>query len=108
MPETLTIPLPTVESAITLAGAGEANLKILAKQTGAQWVLRGQELVIVGTAAQVDQARQLVAALEPDWRRGKPIGPVDILTVVQALASDRAEDLRGLQADVLARNRAGS
>jgi phosphate starvation-inducible protein PhoH len=59
MPETLTIPLPTVESAISLAGSSESNLKLLAKQTGAKWVLRGQELVIVGTAPQVAYARQL-------------------------------------------------
>jgi phosphate starvation-inducible protein PhoH and related proteins len=107
MPETLTIPLPTVESAISLAGSGESNLKLLAKQTGAKWVLRGQELVIVGTAPQVAHARQLVTALEPDWVRGRPIGPVDILTVVQAVESDRTADLRSLQSDVLARNRRG-
>jgi phosphate starvation-inducible PhoH-like protein len=49
-----TIQLPSNESAITLAGDKEENLKTLSRQTGATLVLRGQELVISGTEKQVN------------------------------------------------------
>jgi phosphate starvation-inducible protein PhoH and related proteins len=108
MQETLTIELPTAESAIALSGASEANLKLLARLTGAALVLRGQDLVISGTQAQVVQVEEVVNRLAVDWVKGKVIGPIDIQTALQIRGSDRqAADFQKMQQDVLAKSRKG-
>ncbi len=107
MAESLTIDLPTVASAISLAGDQQTNLSILAQQTGAKVVLRGQELLISGTAKQVSLCEQLVRSLEPMWREGRAISGVDILTVRQAIDAQQQDELQDLQKDVLARTRRG-
>ncbi len=107
MVEAFRLHLPTVESAIALAGEREENLKLLAQQTGATLVLRGQELLISGTANQIQLMQRLVAALEEDWSQGKAIAGVDILTARQAIDTHRQDELQDLQRDVLARTRRG-
>jgi phosphate starvation-inducible protein PhoH and related proteins len=107
MGTSLTIELPSPESAIALAGYHEENLKQLAQQTGATLVLRGQELLISGTDKQVDLIEQLVRSLEPYWRSGKSISGVDILTARHALDTHQQDNLQSLQKDVLARTRRG-
>jgi phosphate starvation-inducible PhoH-like protein len=104
---TITIPLPSVESAIALAGYYEENLKTFAKQTGTTVVMRGQELQVSGTENQVDLCRRLIASLEDAWSQGKPISGVDILTARQALDTHREQELEALRHDILARNRRG-
>ncbi|ARV60820.1 phosphate starvation-inducible protein PhoH [Nostocales cyanobacterium HT-58-2] len=103
----LTIELPSIPSAIALAGEGEENLKTLARQTGATIVLRGQELHISGTEKQIDLARRLVRSLEDLWSKGNSLSSTDILTARQALDTHREEELQDLQRDVVARTRRG-
>ncbi|MBO3462894.1 PhoH family protein [Aetokthonos hydrillicola Thurmond2011] len=103
----LTIQLPNIESAIALAGQGEDNLKILSRQTGANLVLRGQELHISGTEKQVEQALQLVRSLEDLWSKGNNISGTDILTARQALDTHRQDELQEIRRDILARTRKG-
>lgn len=107
MGTTLTIALPSPESAIALAGHREENLKQLTQQTGAALVLRGQELMVTGSEKQVDLVSRLVRSLEPYWSTGKAISGVDILTARHALDTQRQGDLQQLQQDVLARTRRG-
>lgn len=107
MIETFTLQLPSIASAIALAGDQEENLKVLARQTGTTVTLRGQALLISGTSVQIQLCRQLVQSLEPLWQEGKPITGVDILTVRQALDTQRQDELRDLQQDILARSRQG-
>jgi len=107
MADALTIQLPNIPSAIALAGDGEENLKILSRQTGAMLVLRGQELHISGTDAQINLASRLVRSLEDLWIKGSTISSADILTARQALDSDREDELQELRRDVLARTRRG-
>ncbi|MBF2074423.1 MAG: PhoH family protein [Synechococcales cyanobacterium C42_A2020_086] len=107
MGTTLTIELPSPESAIALAGYQEENLKLLAQQTGATVVLHGQDLRITGMEQQVEQCEQLVRALEPYWSQGKSISAVDLLTARHALNTDRQAELQSLQQNVLARTRRG-
>jgi phosphate starvation-inducible PhoH-like protein len=102
-----TIQLPSISSAIALAGYGEENLKLLSRQTGASLVLRGQDLLISGTPEQIDRARQLVRSLETLWTRGNNISSADILTANLALESDRQAELQDLQKDVFAKTRRG-
>lgn len=107
MAAALPIQLPNIESAIALAGQHEENLKTISRQTGANLVLRGQELHIAGTQKQIDLASRLVRSLEDLWTCGNTITSADILTARQALDSDRTEELHELQRDVLARTRKG-
>ncbi|MEI6443628.1 MAG: PhoH family protein [Nostocales cyanobacterium ELA583] len=101
------IQLPTSASAIALAGYGEANIKFLAQQTGANLVLRGQELFISGTPKQVELAKKLVRSLENLWSKGNNISNADILTACQALDTNTEDQLQDLQRDILAKTRRG-
>ena len=102
-----TIQLPSNESAIALAGDREENLKTLSRQTGANLVLRGQELVISGTQKQVERASSLVRSLKTFWQEGKTVTGVDIVTAIHALDTHQEDELQDLQKDVLARTRRG-
>ncbi|MBD1911497.1 MULTISPECIES: PhoH family protein [unclassified Leptolyngbya] len=107
MATAITIELPSVDSAIALAGHREENLKQLSKLTGATFVLRGRDLVVSGTESQVQQSESLVRSLQSYWSEGRAITGVDILTARHALDTHRTDDLQTLQKDVLARTRKG-
>lgn len=107
MAESLTIQLPSVDSAIALAGEREENLKVLSQQTGAKLVMRGQDLLISGTDTQVDLSQRLIQSLADYWSQGKAITGVDILTARHAIDTQRQGELQDLQKDVLARTRQG-
>ncbi len=101
------IQLPNIESALALAGEREENLKTLSRQTGANLVLRGQELYISGTDTQISLAENLVRSLRDLWLKGKNISTTDIFTAKVALESERQGELQDLQRDILARTRKG-
>lgn len=103
----VTLPLPSMQSAIALAGEQQENLKLLARLTGVKLVLRGQELLLSGTENQVERCQRLIQALADFWNQGKTITQVDILTAQQAIDTHRQEALVDLQRDVLARTRRG-
>jgi phosphate starvation-inducible PhoH-like protein len=107
MQETLTIQLPSIDSTLALAGVHEETLKLISRYTGALLVLRGQALVVSGTAKQVNRCQTLIGMLEPYWSEGKPVTSVDIQAVLHALDSNRTEELRAIQQDVLAKSRRG-
>ncbi|QOV21456.1 PhoH family protein [Anabaenopsis elenkinii] len=107
MADALIIQLPNIPSALALGGDREENLKLLSRQTGANLVLRGQELHIGGTEAQVHLAAQLVRSLEEIWIKGNTISSADILTARQALDNHRQGELQELQRDILAKTRRG-
>ncbi|MEA5565517.1 PhoH family protein [Anabaena sp. UHCC 0399] len=107
MADALIIQLPNIPSAIAIAGDREENLKILSRHTGANFVLRGQELHISGTDTQKDLAAQLVRSLENIWVQGNNISSADILTARQALETHRQGELQELQRDILAKTRRG-
>lgn len=101
------IQLPSIESALALAGNYEENLKLIGRHTGASVALRGQELLISGTQNQVDRASQIVHSLEELWGHGKNIYRTDILAAIQALDTHREDDLHELQRDIVAKTRRG-
>ncbi|TAE98664.1 MAG: phosphate starvation-inducible protein PhoH, partial [Oscillatoriales cyanobacterium] len=107
MTETLIIELPSPQSAMSLAGHQEQNLKTISKQTGANLVMRGQELLISGTKNQVELCHKLVRSLSDFWKAGKTITGVEIQTARLALDTNRQDDLQDLQRDVLAKTRRG-
>ncbi|MDJ0715589.1 MAG: PhoH family protein [Prochloraceae cyanobacterium] len=102
-----TIQLPNNESAISLAGVGEENLKLLSRHTGAQLVLRGQDLLISGKEKQVQRCVEVVRSLKPYWSEAKTISQPEILTAFHAFDTGRTEELQDLQKDILARTRRG-
>jgi len=55
--------MPSPSSAIALAGAREENLKLLAEESGVRLVMRGQDLLIDGTTAQISLCEQIVKSL---------------------------------------------
>lgn len=107
MTDLFTLELPAAQSAIALAGEQEENLKQLARLTGTRLVLRGQALMISGTASQIERCRRVIEALAHLWSQGKTVTSVDLLTAQQAIDSDRQEQLKDLQQDILARTRRG-
>ena len=107
MGASLTIEFPSPDSAIAMTGFQEENLKLLAQQTGATIVLRGQAVVISGTENQVDQVDRLVRSLESYWGKGKAVTGVDIVTARHALNNQNQDELQELQRDVIARTRRG-
>ncbi len=107
MSQTSTIELPSRDSAIALAGEREANLKTLSQQTGAQVVLRGQDLLISGTESQVNLCTAIVRSLAEFWQKGTTVTGADILTARHALDMGQQDELQSLQKNVLARNRRG-
>ncbi|MDJ0616090.1 MAG: PhoH family protein [Calothrix sp. MO_192.B10] len=107
MAAALTIQLPSIDSAIALAGYTEENLKMISRLTGANLVLRGQELLISGTPNQMEIASKLVRSLENLWNQGNIISSADILTARQALDTHREGELQDLQKGTLAKTRRG-
>jgi phosphate starvation-inducible PhoH-like protein len=102
-----TIRLPSVESAIALAGNGEENLKLLSRHTGVQLTMRGRDLLIYGQTKAVERCLQVLLSLKPYWDEAKPISSPDILTAFQALDTGRLEEYQDLQKTTLARTRRG-
>jgi phosphate starvation-inducible PhoH-like protein len=92
MGNTAVILLPTPSSAMRLAGNQEENLKLIAQQTGAKLVLRGQELMISGTDPQIEFCQKLVYALQQLWSQDQTISSVDILAAKQAIDTNRMEE----------------
>lgn len=107
MVETFSLQLPTPESAIALAGTQEENLNALARQTGASFVLRGQDLLISGTSNQIELSKRLIHSLAQYWSEGKAISGVDILTARHAVDTHQEAELQNIQEDVLGRTRRG-
>lgn len=101
------IQLPNPESVIALAGPHEENLKALSRHTGAQLLMRGQELFISGQPKPVERCTQIIRSLKPFWSQGKAISQVDLLTAFNAQDTGRLEDYQDLQQHVLARTRRG-
>jgi phosphate starvation-inducible PhoH-like protein len=102
-----TIQLPSIESAIALAGSNEENLKLLSRHTGAKVVLRGQDLFIYGQAKAVERSVRVIQTLKPLWEEGKEIAQPDLMTAFQALDTGRSEEYQNLQKDILAHTRHG-
>ncbi len=102
-----TIQLPDSQSAIALAGNNEQNLKLLARHTGVNLVLRGQDLLITGQEKAVARCAKAILTLEPLWSKGKTLYEPDILTAFQAIDTNRTEEYSDLQKNVLARTKKG-
>jgi phosphate starvation-inducible protein PhoH and related proteins len=101
------IQIPSIESAIALAGVGEENLKFLARHTGTKVILRGQDLLIMGLEKPVNRCVKVIQFLQPYWQNAKPVALPDFHTAFQALDTGRLEDYQELQRDVLATTRRG-
>ncbi|MDJ0599085.1 MAG: PhoH family protein [Crocosphaera sp.] len=102
-----TLQLPSHESAIALAGVAEENLRFLSRHTGANLVLRGQELNIYGPEKQVARVMKVLRSLQPYWEEGKTISRPDLMTAFQALDTGRMDEYQDLQKSILARTRRG-
>jgi phosphate starvation-inducible PhoH-like protein len=102
-----TIALPTVDSAIALAGVQEENLKFISRHTGANLILRGQDVVVSGQEKAVQRSVDVINFLEAYWQTGKLVTQPDIMTAFQALNTGRIEEYQNIQKQVLAKTRNG-
>ena len=102
-----TLQLPSHESAIALAGIAEENLKFLSRHTGANLVLRGQELQVYGPEKPVERVMKVLRSLQPYWQEAKTVSRPDLMTAFQALDTGRMEEYQDLQKSILARTRRG-
>ncbi|MEL7313568.1 MAG: PhoH family protein [Cyanobacteria bacterium J06559_3] len=107
MEQPTAIDLHSIESAIALSGHQDENLKLLAQQTGASVVLRGQELLVAGTETAITIVQKLVASLEPLWGQGGAVSRADILTARHALNTNRLDELKAVHDAIVARTRRG-
>ena len=107
MGSTYTFGLTSAENAMALAGPREENIKRIAKQTGATIVLRGSELSIAGTESQIQRSRKIIETLEPTWGEGQSVAVTDVMTAIHALDTHRADELKSMQKDVVAKTRRG-
>ncbi len=107
MTESLTIHLPDVASTLNLTGPAEENLRLLEAETGAQLVLRGQNLVIEGTEEQVKLSREIIGSLESLWMRGRRVNNFDLTSAYQAISLGQLEEFRRMQRTMIAANRRG-
>ena len=101
------IALPTIDSAIALAGVQEENLKFISRHTGANLILRGQDVVVSGQEKAVQRSVDVINFLEAYWQTGKLITQPDIMTAFQALNTGRIEEYQNIQKQVLAKTRNG-
>ena len=102
-----TIQLPSIDSAIALGGVNEDNLNFLSRHTGVKLILRGQDLLILGTEKAVARTIKVVRSLEPLWSEAKIISTPDIMTAFQAVDTGRTNEYQEIQTNVLARTRKG-
>ena len=101
------IALHSSSNALSLAGPQETNLKLMGRRTGAELVLRGEELWTKGTDTQRERVRALVELLSPLWQQGSPVTEVDVETALNALNTHQEDRYRTSQKHVLAVNRKG-
>jgi phosphate starvation-inducible PhoH-like protein len=105
--ESKTIQLPSVESAIALAGKGEENLKLITRHTGTKLILRGQDLLIYGKTKAINRTQQILESLKPYWKEAKPISEPDLMTAFHALDTGQLDEYKKIQQDILAKTRRG-
>ncbi len=98
---------PNSTAALSLAGASEANLKLISRLSGAGVTLRGLELWIEGTPAQHQMIRQWIDQLQPYWLAGSPISKDEAERVYRSLLQAAATDRQPFQPQILTRNRKG-
>ncbi len=77
---------------LLLAGVHDANLLELQRSTGVKASLRGDTLILGGTAEQVERATPAVRAMIDRARVGEPMGPEDVVRFVAEEGPPNAAD----------------
>lgn len=106
MPEDLavieeSIPLDHRQEAYELLGKGDNLLKILREGLGCRFAVRGEELLITGSAHQVKSAVSAVSALLSLLRRGTSLTEQEVRYAIRLVQAGEEKSLRRLFEDVL-------
>ena len=101
VPQTERIALDDPAAAQDLIGAGNQNIKIVERETGAAVHARGGELTITGDADQVDLARALLGQLYGFARRGAALAGEEVVRAARVLRTDRTASLREIFNDTV-------
>ncbi len=99
---------PDSDAALALTGAGQKTLHHLEAITGASFVMRGLQLVVGGSPAQLERATGLVELLRPIWEEGQVVSVVDLQVAISAIDKGHREAHAELSEQVLASNKRGN
>jgi phosphate starvation-inducible PhoH-like protein len=95
--------LVLADNAVAIAVFGErnANIKRIERETGAELHSRGNELTMLGPAASVARARQLVEQLCTLADGGRSVLPEDVSRAAEILRSQRQTTLKQVMSDTI-------
>ena len=82
---------------LALAGAQNANLKLLARETGVEVSQRGNAILLAGEEPLVELAERFLVQTAKLLREGGEMGPDDLARSVEALRGDGSLDLADLR-----------
>jgi phosphate starvation-inducible PhoH-like protein len=88
-------------TSLALFGQGNKNLKLIAERTRTEIHARGSELTLVGDSHRVALTRSLLEQLYAIAKKGRMLGPEDIVRAVGVLEADRAASLRDVFQDTV-------
>ncbi len=96
-----TIPLPTGAEAVAVLGQHDTLLAVVEKELGASVLVRGDSLVIRGSADQVDAAVQVFNQLLALAGSGRTLAPADVRRAIRGRRADVEGGAITLGGDVL-------
>ncbi len=99
--------LPSSDAALALAGADEKNLHLLSALTGASLVMRGLQLVVEGTATQLETVVCAIELIRPLWQEGQGVSTVDLKAALKSIDEGVGPAHSELGQQVIARSQAG-
>ncbi len=101
------IDLPSTDAATALSGPGNTFLKKFEDLTGVSLTIRGLQLELNGTIANLEKASALVELTRPIWEQGLEVPEVDLNAAFSSLNMGQASTHAELGKKVLARSKEG-
>ena len=86
---------------LRLFGPGGKNLKVLEREMGLRIHSRGNELVLVGDADQVDLTRSLLSQLHSLVRRGRDLDAEDLVRAARVVNEDPGASIKAIFTDTV-------
>ncbi|WP_066636518.1 PhoH family protein [Desulfolucanica intricata] len=99
--------LDDIGAVAEIFGRNDEHLKVIEKVLNVRIVVRGDELVILGTAERVNQAKEVFGQLKDYYRAGNRVTLRDINYVLKAVQGGQKNTLAALARDVILVNHRG-
>ena len=101
------IDLPSTDAATALSGPGNTFFQKFENLTGVSLTIRGLQLELCGTLANLEKASALVELTRPIWEQGLEVPEVDLNAAFSSLNMGQASTHAELSKKVLARSKEG-